>query len=164
MITCLSCQLDGQSIPIAIGLRKLRDRVAKTPSDTLAWFQLGKLLAYINRPKAANQALSQAENIAPDAIDVKLALAQIVASSNANEVAFKILSDALNHLSGWQFLVPNPNFSQEFTKFYNNLRRVLDREDLPALHPSVLTKPKKVGRNASCPCGSGKKFKKCCDR
>ncbi|MFK7871112.1 MAG: SEC-C metal-binding domain-containing protein [Roseobacter sp.] len=22
--------------------------------------------------------------------------------------------------------------------------------------------PQKVGRNAPCPCGSGKKFKKCC--
>ncbi len=25
-------------------------------------------------------------------------------------------------------------------------------------------KPKKVGRNDPCPCGSGKKFKKCCGR
>jgi SEC-C motif-containing protein len=24
-------------------------------------------------------------------------------------------------------------------------------------------KPKKTGRNDACPCGSGKKFKKCCD-
>ena len=24
--------------------------------------------------------------------------------------------------------------------------------------------PTKVGRNDSCPCGSGKKFKKCCDK
>ena len=30
---------------------------------------------------------------------------------------------------------------------------------------SVLrTVPKKVGPNAKCPCGSGKKFKKCCRR
>ena len=26
------------------------------------------------------------------------------------------------------------------------------------------TKPKKVGRNDPCPCGSGKKYKKCCGR
>lgn len=25
-------------------------------------------------------------------------------------------------------------------------------------------KPKKVGRNDPCPCGSGKKYKKCCGR
>ncbi len=164
LITYLSCQLDGQSVPVAIGLKKLRDRVSNTPSDALAWFQLGKLLAYINRPKAAIHALSQAGEIAPDAIDVKLALAQIVASNNSNEEAFIILSDAMNRLSGWKFLVAHPNFSQEFTKFYNNLRRTLGRNDLPVLHPAMLTKPKKVGRNDPCPCGSGKKFKKCCDK
>jgi hypothetical protein len=27
-----------------------------------------------------------------------------------------------------------------------------------------ITKEKKVGRNEPCPCGSGKKFKKCCDK
>lgn len=27
-----------------------------------------------------------------------------------------------------------------------------------------ITKAKKVGRNEPCPCGSGKKFKKCCDK
>ncbi|WP_304055492.1 SEC-C metal-binding domain-containing protein [Nitrosomonas communis] len=30
------------------------------------------------------------------------------------------------------------------------------------LHPSSLTTPAKVGRNDPCPCGSGKKYKKCC--
>jgi uncharacterized protein YecA (UPF0149 family) len=30
--------------------------------------------------------------------------------------------------------------------------------------PEVSAKPRKVGRNEPCPCGSGKKFKKCCLR
>jgi tetratricopeptide (TPR) repeat protein len=41
-------------------------------------------------------------------------------------------------------------------------------EDLPAttsrLRAGPLTGKPKVGRNESCPCGSGKKFKKCCGR
>ncbi|MDQ3960483.1 MAG: SEC-C metal-binding domain-containing protein [Pseudomonadota bacterium] len=28
--------------------------------------------------------------------------------------------------------------------------------------PQVTTSRQKVGRNGPCPCGSGKKFKKCC--
>jgi uncharacterized protein YecA (UPF0149 family) len=28
--------------------------------------------------------------------------------------------------------------------------------------PQVTTSRQKVGRNDPCPCGSGKKFKKCC--
>ncbi|MCF7968728.1 MAG: SEC-C domain-containing protein [Methylococcaceae bacterium] len=30
------------------------------------------------------------------------------------------------------------------------------------MHPSALESPAKVGRNDPCPCGSGKKYKKCC--
>lgn len=32
------------------------------------------------------------------------------------------------------------------------------------LNISTVTKDKKVGRNEPCPCGSGKKYKKCCGR
>jgi len=30
--------------------------------------------------------------------------------------------------------------------------------------PGGQAKSKKIGRNESCPCGSGKKYKKCCGR
>ncbi len=33
---------------------------------------------------------------------------------------------------------------------------------LPDLNTSTVMKEKKVGRNEPCPCGSGKKYKKCC--
>ena len=42
-----------------------------------------------------------------------------------------------------------------------------EQEDLSALEilqnwPKPVAAEKKVGRNESCPCGSGKKYKKCC--
>ncbi|MEE8541000.1 MAG: SEC-C metal-binding domain-containing protein, partial [Desulfobacterales bacterium] len=36
-------------------------------------------------------------------------------------------------------------------------------EEAPSRKP-VKREQKKVGRNAPCPCGSGKKYKKCCGR
>ncbi|SMC19715.1 protein translocase subunit secA [Desulfacinum hydrothermale DSM 13146] len=49
------------------------------------------------------------------------------------------------------------------------LRR--EQEDQPMFYgppegakPKTVVKKKKVGRNAPCPCGSGKKYKKCCGR
>ena len=33
---------------------------------------------------------------------------------------------------------------------------------LPPTEKQLVRKPPKVGRNEPCPCGSGKKFKKCC--
>ena len=39
------------------------------------------------------------------------------------------------------------------------------RQDTKSFLASVLTgRPKRFGRNAPCPCDSGKKFKKCCGR
>ncbi len=35
---------------------------------------------------------------------------------------------------------------------------------LPDLNTSTVIKEKKIGRNEPCPCGSGKKYKKCCGR
>ncbi len=107
-------------------------------------------------------AFRQAVKMAPRAIDAKLTLARLLASRQANEEAFKLLTDALSRSAEWQFLAPYPNFSQEFADLYNYLRRRLGKNDLPALHPASLTPSKKVGRNDPCPCGSGKKFKKCC--
>jgi hypothetical protein len=41
--------------------------------------------------------------------------------------------------------------------------RVANTQPLQDIDPRVVTVPrKKVGRNDPCPCGSGKKYKKCC--
>jgi tetratricopeptide (TPR) repeat protein len=161
-VTLLDCKLDGQIMPLAVGLKKLRDRISNTPTDALAWFQLGNLLAHTNRPKATIQAYRQAAGVAPNAIDAKLMLAMVLRTNQANEEAFTILADALNRSSDWQFLAPYPNFGQAFADLYNHLLRSLGRKDLPVLHPSSVAAPKKVSRNDPCPCGSGKKYKKCC--
>ncbi|MBK6972996.1 MAG: SEC-C domain-containing protein [Sterolibacteriaceae bacterium] len=50
----------------------------------------------------------------------------------------------------------------DFAQLFNNLRRLSGRGDIPALHPGFLGQSSKIGRNDPCPCGSGRKFKKCC--
>lgn len=41
-----------------------------------------------------------------------------------------------------------------------------EKHGIPYEHPGIkntgIRKKNKIGRNDSCPCGSGKKFKKCC--
>jgi len=41
---------------------------------------------------------------------------------------------------------------------------VMSRGDTGASHATVKREGKKIGRNAPCPCGSGKKYKHCCGR
>jgi preprotein translocase subunit SecA len=43
-------------------------------------------------------------------------------------------------------------------------KMVFSDGDVPETKKPVKRVQKKVGRNAPCPCGSGKKYKKCCGR
>ena len=79
-----------------------------------------------------------------------------VAGLNYDRIA--PLEDAIGELSGWYA------FSDAFKR--DQERRAADTGGLglaPSAAPQPLINPlKNVGRNDPCPCGSGKKFKKCC--
>ena len=164
LIAFLDCRVDGQVMPVAAGMKRLRDRIAKTPTDARAWFQMGNLLLHLNRPQATMAAFRQTAKIAPLAIDAKLTLARFLASQQSKDEAFELLTDALSRSADWQFLAPYPDFAKKFADIYNHLCRSLGKRELPFLHPSSLAAPRKVGRNDPCSCGSGKKFKRCCGR
>jgi uncharacterized protein YecA (UPF0149 family) len=56
------------------------------------------------------------------------------------------------------FDITNKEEMKEFIDLYNR-----EPHAKPKRNNKTITKPK-VGRNDPCPCGSGKKYKKCCGR
>ena len=64
-----------------------------------------------------------------------------------NMVAAK--ADWLYELPQWKEIFSE----EELKKFYKEQKE-----------STTIRKPKKIGRNDPCPCGSGKKYKKCCGR
>jgi hypothetical protein len=95
------------------------------------------------------------------------------------------LQDVLDEFERHDVLFDGPSQLYEITPLiidvYNNVRTWSNRghthceisrikgEPLPEKFPKLLnipvkntTKPEKINRNDPCPCGSGKKFKKCC--
>lgn len=64
-----------------------------------------------------------------------------------NMVAAK--ADWLYELPQWKEIFSE----EELKKFYKEQKE-----------STTIRKPKKIGRNDACPCGSGKKYKKCCGR
>ena len=157
-------KVDGHVMPLSTGLATIRKHLAAKPDDGREWFRLGNLLSFLNRPKETIAAYRKALSNEPNAVDAKFALASFLTDYQQEGEAWVLLQKALERMSSWIFLLPYPNFSNEFTDLYNHLRRISGRNELPALHPSALAVSKKIGRNDSCPCGSGKKFKKCCGR
>jgi hypothetical protein len=53
----------------------------------------------------------------------------------------------------------SPGGISQFMAAYNQL---LQPEDPAPARSTIVTEHPKIGRNDPCPCGSGKKYKKCC--
>lgn len=138
--------------------------MALHPDSAKDWLVLGNLLSPLNRPKAALKAYRKAAQLAPAAVDVQFTLANRLTNSDRLDEAFGILQSTLEHKPQWVFLTPFPNFGHDFADLYNYLRRELRKTEFPPLQASALNPAKKPGRNDPCPCGSGKKYKKCCGR
>lgn len=160
----INCKVDGQVMPLATGLATIRNHLADNPKDAKLWLNLGNLLFHLNRPKATVAAFQEALNVEPKAVEAVYALAHALTEHGQEAEAFELLQEAFENRSSWIFLSPCSNFAQMFTDIYNELRIFLGKHELPALHPTAISLPKKPGRNDSCPCGSGKKYKKCCGR
>ena len=50
----------------------------------------------------------------------------------------------------------------ESVKIIQEFAEALDEQNLAKMHKQRQTPSEKIGRNQPCPCGSGKKYKKCC--
>lgn len=57
--------------------------------------------------------------------------------------------DTIKDISGWVCYRPEPP-------------RLKNKKKFPSIKTPVVSQSIKVGRNEPCPCGSGKKYKKCC--
>ncbi len=161
-VKMLNCQLEGKILPIATAMSLLKKDLSNDPSQGSKWFQLGKLLSEINRPKASIDAYQMAVNYAPTSVDAKLLLAVTLSNNEQDSEAFSVLESGVDKMFEWTFFSDFPDFNRAFADFYNHLRLSLGKTDIPVLHPSALCRPKKTGRNEPCSCGSGKKYKKCC--
>ena len=157
----MSCRLDNEVVPMALALQRLRKRIAANPDDWVSHLKLGLILPALNRPRAAVSHLLPVIRQHPKAVDVVTLLAGQLMRLGEQEQALTQLQTALACPGAWERYTPSGPGNREFVDLYNELRRQLNRDDLPALHPSSLEPPAKVGRNDPCPCGSGKKYKKC---
>ncbi len=154
---------DGTLQPAPTAYAQLREIVGNNPDDWLSWFRMGNVNLGINRPKGALGCFRKAYAINPRSPETIINLASILSETGQGDEAFGILNNALKIRTQWQTLSSSPDeIGSDFAQLFNNLRRLSGRGDIPALHPGFLGQSSKIGRNDPCPCGSGRKFKKCC--
>jgi predicted Zn-dependent protease len=159
---------DGSVQSITSAFRQLQEKVRENPRDWLSWHRLSNINVSINRPRAALSCARQAYALNPLLLEIIYNAAARLQEAGQAHDALELMSRALQRIDEWTSQsIFIEQVGIDFAELYNDLRQETGRTDLPALHPRFIVghphlTPKKVGRNDPCPCGSGKKYKKCC--
>jgi preprotein translocase subunit SecA len=96
--------------------------------------------------------------ISPEDVEEELGVAKAPSAESLQAHRwYTLVTDAIEDMEWWSCFQPpksvQPTGPAESPNPY---------DVSPTLKPTV--KKKKIGRNERCPCGSGKKYKKCCGR
>ncbi len=159
--------LKGRIVPVGEAVSYAHAALDKDPRAVAQWLRLGFCYQQIlSRPRHALKYAEQALSLELNAVEAILQKADALNLRGEDESAFALLDNALGSKDHWRFFLADiatpAEFAAQFAELYNELLRRLGKTDRPNLLSSFLGVSKKVGRNDACPCGSGKKYKKCC--
>jgi hypothetical protein len=147
-------------------MAELKAAVAREPKNVVNQLRLGRFHYVLGRPRRAAECYSRALEIEPFAMEAGLGLAHVMADTGEHTSSYEKLCAMLGEKAKWRFFrvdeLPPKGLAEDFAALFNKLQLILDVRARPLLHTSFLQSGGKVGRNDPCPCGSGKKFKKCC--
>lgn len=154
---------DGSAISYPHAYFALKEKLRVNANDLHAAIDLSFVLQKIKRPLAALACLQKAREADVRSFVVLSHLANLLRRLGRQAEAFELLSACMAVRETWRIgMQDQAEAAEQVIGLYGRLREELGRHDLPAQDPSVPMPPPKVGRNDLCPCGSGKKYKKCC--
>lgn len=147
-------------------MAELRAAVASDPDSIVGHLRLGRLQYVLGRPKRAAECYGRVLELEPESLEAGLGLAHVLADAGKRREAYDRLHAMLERKGQWRFFrvdeISPASLGADFARLHNDLQKALGIRDRPVLHASFLGSDRKVGRNDPCPCGSGKKYKKCC--
>jgi len=180
----ISVNYRGETRPAPEVLAELKAAVAAQPEDVVNHLRLARFQYVFGRRGRAAECYGRALEIEPDSIEAGLGIAHVLADTGKRGNAFDRLSNLLERRSSWRFFrtdeIPRQMLADDFSQLFTQLQLQIGVRERPLLpmsdhKPSLLVsnnKPSpptsfkrsgaKIGRNDPCPCGSGKKYKKCC--
>lgn len=162
MLQFIEMPFEGHPRAINEIIALCRQRLAENPDDPRTLLFLGICYGLIHHPVKALERFSHVQRLAPLAAEVLHNLAQLLLNQGRKNEAWKVLENFPQQAAMLQFILsdhyPPKHTAAELARLYNGLRPL----SAPALLPGAIATPEKTGRNDPCPCGSGKKYKKCC--
>jgi tetratricopeptide (TPR) repeat protein len=160
----------GRVVSIWEAISHYRQRLEKEPHSIVDMISLGNCYRAANHPIRAKELFQKSIETNPAYVEASLWLAYLLDADGCNMEAFEVLDRSLAYQKQWRFCrlkgKTEQDFHYGFADLYNRLRNQLNLKNKPVLHPGFAKtrapETQKIGRNSPCPCGSGKKYKKCC--
>lgn len=158
---------DGRTLPVSAAFTDLRRRDALGSLDLAGLLEASATHRTAFRFLQATHFRRRAVALDPAAIEAFWGLTNLLREQGHQRAAFNVLRQALEHEPRWFFALSLTDltlteFRRRFAELYTHLRTILQANEAPPAPSSLTEKKPKVGRNEPCPCGSGKKFKRCC--
>jgi len=164
-VKIVSSTLFGKSMDIQDAIALCEAGIEQQPDNPDNYIHLGTIYNVTGQLKKAAEYCRKAIDIAPAYLQPYYNLSQAALETGNPEDALNQLEKAKKYLSSPKFTRGFENRTAEFVGafcgLYNSLSESTKRRHDP-LRPSDFKLPLRVGRNDPCPCGSGKKYKKCC--
>ena len=169
-------QVFGKNHSIPEGLEAYESAVRESPKKVGLRIGYANVLTQLERPERATTFFKEALAQDPSFIQAHFGLATLAAKAGDEAKAFDWLEEGRRHWEDAQVFTGFSTarraemleeFFEDYCDFYNKTAENLGLK-VARLHPprerimDAETGKKKVGRNDPCPCGSGKKYKKCC--
>jgi hypothetical protein len=77
---------------------------------------------------------------------------------------YRLITDAIHEMEQWSSFQPEDSRPKKLPEAQVSLPPPTQPSPAKYVAPQPFVRPPKIGRNDPCPCGSGKKYKKCCGK
>ena len=157
---------DGRLMSMEKALGYYQEEIQKSPQDPALRVGYGNLLLNKGMEEEAVRQYKEALKLDPLAVEAYASLGQFEADKRNASGAYEYFCKAAERIhTGHYYRTKEIDRAKEaILTNMENLRSMLgkDEERFADFPSSGILKKEKTGRNAPCPCGSGKKYKKCC--
>ena len=157
--------IDGKRMTLREAVEHYEEKLRKAPDDAGLRIGYANILRNTKRTREAIEQYYKALTTDPLAIEAYLALGEIAAAAEDFETAYEHFRKAGDIVHVGRFYRYNEDTDRAREAVLNNLahfERMLGKRPATEQAGPSLIKQGKAGRNDPCPCGSGKKYKKCC--
>ncbi|HIJ65451.1 MAG TPA: hypothetical protein HPP77_05810 [Candidatus Hydrogenedentes bacterium] len=159
---------DGRVVPPRKAIQHYEDALERSPNSVVDLLSLGNCYNTLNRPRRAEKYYRKCVRLEPACAEAALSLAELLDERGAAREALSILDRALKRKKNWTFYrlvnMPRREFVEMFDAVYEYIHQEVYPKSAPPKRRDTAAKDDKRAPNAPCPCGSGKKYKKCCGR